>query len=80
MVGTGRLYPCLIVESAAIGLTVEEKARIAQGIVDRTADFNKRLFIHERIEDPKRVLIVEQGTLPRTRVSCLCPHHCAPTF
>ncbi len=68
MVGTGRLYPVLIVESAASGLSEEDKKRISQEIVDRTAEFNRRLFIHERVEDPKRVFVVEKGTLPRTKV------------
>ncbi|KAI0720832.1 acetyl-CoA synthetase-like protein [Cerioporus squamosus] len=67
MVGTGRLYPVLIVESAVSGLNDEEKKRISQEIVDRTAEFNRRLFIHERVEDPKRVFVVEKGTLPRTK-------------
>ncbi|TFK91211.1 acetyl-CoA synthetase-like protein [Polyporus arcularius HHB13444] len=67
MVGTGRLYPVLIVESAVSGLSEEDKKRISQEIVDRTAEFNRRLFIHERVEDPKRVFVVEKGTLPRTK-------------
>ena len=69
MVGTGRLYPVLIVESAVNGLSDEEKKRVSQEIVDRTAEFNKRLYLHERVEDPKRVLVVEKGTLPRTKAS-----------
>ena len=72
MVGTGRLYPCLVVESVAKGLAEADRQRISREIVNRTAEFRTRLFPHERIEDAKRVLVVEQGTLPRTKVSgCL---------
>ena len=69
MVGTGRLHPCLVVESVAKGLADADRQRISQEIISRTADFRTRLFPHERIEDAKRVLVVEQGTLPRTKVS-----------
>ena len=72
MVGSGRLHPCLVVESVAKGLADADRQRISREIVTRTADFRTRLFPHERIEDAKRVLVVEQGTLPRTKVSrCL---------
>ena len=39
MVGTGRRWPCLIVESAAGGLTPEQKSAVSETIVERTADF-----------------------------------------
>ena len=71
MVGTGRRWPCLIVESAAGGLTPEQKSAVSETIVERTADFYKNLFPHEKIQDPKRILVVEKGTLPRTTVSAL---------
>ena len=72
MVGSGRLHPCLVVESVVKGLAEADRQRISGEIITRTADFRTRLFPHERIEDAKRVLVVEQGTLPRTKVSgCL---------
>ena len=69
VVGSGRTHACLVVESAAGGLSAEQRHELAQAVAARTADFNKRLFAHERIEDPKRIIVVEPGTLPRTKVS-----------
>ncbi|KAI0657005.1 acetyl-CoA synthetase-like protein [Cubamyces menziesii] len=67
VVGSGRTHACLVVESAASGLSAEQRHELAQTVAARTADFNKRLFAHERIEDPKRIIVVERGTLPRTK-------------
>ena len=75
VVGNGRRWPCLIVESATDGLTPEQKSGVSQTIVERTTDFYKNLFPHEVIQDPRRVLVVDKGTLPRTKVSC-CPQGC----
>ncbi len=78
VVGSGRVFPCLIVESAVDGLADEKRSGVAEEIVKRTAELNKSLYAHERIQDPSRVLVVEKGTLPRTRVSailfipCIC--------
>ncbi|KAI8976643.1 acetyl-CoA synthetase-like protein [Trametes punicea] len=67
VVGSGRTAACLVVESARDGLSEEQRREVARTISARTADFNKRLFPHERIEDPKRILVVDKGTLPRTK-------------
>ncbi|KAI0742021.1 acetyl-CoA synthetase-like protein [Daedaleopsis nitida] len=66
VVGNERRWPCLVVESAD-GLTPEQKSDISQTIVERTADFYKNLFPHEVIQDPRRVLVADKGTLPRTK-------------
>lgn len=69
MVGTGRTLPAFVVEVDSKGtpLSADQKASIAQTVVERIADYNKRVFGHERVDDPKRVLVVEKGTLPRTK-------------
>ncbi|EJF57818.1 acetyl-CoA synthetase-like protein [Dichomitus squalens] len=67
VVGTGRLHVCLVVESAVNGLNDEEKLALSRTIIDRTAEFNTRLFKHERVQDPKLVLVVDKGALPRTK-------------
>ncbi|KAI0349196.1 hypothetical protein OH77DRAFT_1594358 [Trametes cingulata] len=67
VVGTGRAFPCLIVESTAGNLTEVEHKDVSEKILQRISEFNKGLFPHERIQDPKRILVVEKGTLPRTR-------------
>ncbi|OSD01388.1 acetyl-CoA synthetase-like protein [Trametes coccinea BRFM310] len=67
VVGSGRAFPCLIVESAAGGLTDEERRAVADQVITRTTGLVQGLFPHERIQDPRRVLVVEKGSLPRTR-------------
>ncbi|KAL1946336.1 hypothetical protein VTO73DRAFT_15463 [Trametes versicolor] len=67
VVGSGRAFPCLIVESAVDGLAGEKQHAVAEEIVKRAAELSKSLYAHERIQDPLRVLVVEKGTLPRTR-------------
>ncbi|KAI0312049.1 acetyl-CoA synthetase-like protein [Amylostereum chailletii] len=69
VVGTHRKYPCFVVESAMKGLDNDRRENVAREIVTRMASFNERQFAHERVQDPKRILIVEQGTLPRTKAS-----------
>ncbi|KAI0312670.1 acetyl-CoA synthetase-like protein [Amylostereum chailletii] len=54
VIGTHRPAPCLV------------RQLVAQEIVARTLAFNERQFAHERIQDPKKVFMVDQGTLPRT--------------
>lgn len=71
VVGSGRAFPCLIVESAVDGLAGEKPHAVAEEIVKRTAELSKSLYAHERIQDPLRVLVVEKGTLPRTRASAI---------
>lgn len=71
VVGSGRAFPCLIVESAVDGLADEKRPAVAEAIMKRTSELNKSLYAHERIQDPRRVLVVEKGTLPRTRVSVI---------
>lgn len=72
VIGSGRTAPVLVVESTESALDVPAQAVLVHTIIERTAEFNKRAFAHERIEDPKRILIVDRGTLPRTKVRWYC--------
>ncbi|EIW55359.1 acetyl-CoA synthetase-like protein [Trametes versicolor FP-101664 SS1] len=67
VIGSGRTAPVLVVESTESALDVPAQAVLVHTIIERTAEFNKRAFAHERIEDPKRILVVDRGTLPRTK-------------
>jgi len=67
VVGIALPAPVLLVESVQACLNDEERLHIAEQIVHRLNPFNERLFMYERINDPKRVLIMEQGSLPRTK-------------
>ena len=68
VVGSGRKYACLVIEAAQSGLDEDGRRHVAEELVKRLADFNRNLFAHERIEDPKRVIVVEKGTFLRTSV------------
>lgn len=58
----------LFVESANSISTEEEIASLKAEILARTAAFNARLFVHERITDPLQIVVVKAGSLPRTKV------------
>ncbi|CDO77060.1 hypothetical protein BN946_scf184473.g4 [Trametes cinnabarina] len=66
VVGSGRAFPCLIVESPDEGLTDDKRKEVAEQVIKRTADLLLGLFPHEQIQDPRRVVVVEKGSLPRT--------------
>ncbi|KAI0739172.1 acetyl-CoA synthetase-like protein [Daedaleopsis nitida] len=68
VVGAGKPFPCLIIESAQSGLDENARKTVAQTIVSRIAEHSSRLFPHERIEDARRLLVVEKGTLIRTQL------------
>ena len=68
VLGIGRPSACLAVEAKTADLDEPGKLRLAQTVVERLAPTSGRLFPHERIEDPKKVLVVEQGTFIRTQV------------
>ncbi|CDO70986.1 hypothetical protein BN946_scf184830.g18 [Trametes cinnabarina] len=64
VVGNGRPSPALFVEPAQ-GVQMDE-ARLRREIIRRTRHFHSRRYLHERITSPKMVVVVPQGTLPRT--------------
>jgi hypothetical protein len=63
----------LFVEPAeARALKSEEAgAALKKEVLTRTAEFTGRLFGHERITVPEQIVLVKQGSLPRTAVSLL---------
>ncbi|KAI0764537.1 acetyl-CoA synthetase-like protein [Trametes elegans] len=67
VVGNGRAAAVLLVESAEAGVAMDAEKRraLAQTLVERMADFNRHLFPHERVADPRRVVVLERGTLLR---------------
>ncbi|KAH9937144.1 acetyl-CoA synthetase-like protein [Fomitopsis serialis] len=62
VVGYGKPSPALFVEPK--GEIEGEKLR--KDIIRRTRHFHSRRYMHERIVDPKFVVVVPKGTLPRT--------------
>ena len=68
VVGAGQKFPCLIVETLQSGLDESARWRAAKTIVERIAAHPAHLFPHERIEDPRRVIVIDQGRLVRTQV------------
>ena len=64
-VGSGRRSPALLVEPTE---NVEWNT-IPRIIIERLAPFNQKRFPHERLDDPRLVLVVDRGALPRTAVN-----------
>lgn len=68
VVGSSRTHPVLIVESEGSNLTESRRRQIAAQIVDKTANTNQGMFPYERIKDPAWIIVLEKGSLPRTKV------------
>lgn len=73
VIGAGRPSPSMIIElrqGASIGPEEHDPEigllRIKNEILFRINPFHKRRYMHERIDDARFILIVSQGTLPRT--------------
>lgn len=62
VVGSGRPSPALFVEARAPG----NAERLKKDIVRRTRAFHARRYLHEQITSPRFIVVVPQGTLPRT--------------
>jgi hypothetical protein len=65
VVGQGRPWPVFIVETTT-PKTDDEKAGIIEEIVVRMKDWGKDRYKWERVDDPKRIVVVDQGELLRT--------------
>jgi hypothetical protein len=70
VLGTDRRCPVLFVETSKDISDDSQKLELSNEIIHRTAVFNQRLFLYERIEDPKHIRILSRGALPRTKVRC----------
>ncbi|KAJ7483260.1 putative amp-CoA ligase [Mycena latifolia] len=67
VLGTNRPCPVLFVETLIDSSNDSQNLKLANEIIQRTAAFNQRLFLYERIENPKHIKILSKGTLPRTK-------------
>lgn len=63
VVGAGRPSPALFVEAKDEGRDAET---LKKTIIRRTRHFHSRRYLHEQITQPKFIVVVPKGTLPRT--------------
>ncbi|KAF9774264.1 hypothetical protein IL306_007754 [Fusarium sp. DS 682] len=69
VIGSGRPSPAIVVEPKnddILQLDDDELLAFKQEIVRRISPFHARKYVHERIDDPRLVFVVPQGSLPRT--------------
>jgi len=66
VVATRSGLPCLVIEARADGDLAEEDLK--QRVLERIADFNSRLMGHEKFEDPRLLLVVGEGSIPRNKL------------
>ncbi|TFK99733.1 acetyl-CoA synthetase-like protein [Pterulicium gracile] len=65
VVGNGRPSPALFIEvSSESG--AKDHAKVKKEIIRRIRAFHSRLYLHERITDPRMIIVVPSKTLPRT--------------
>lgn len=69
MVGHYKPAIVLFVEPVKLVDADEPVALLKAQILERTTPFTERLFAHEKIIDPAQIVLIAQGTLPRTFVS-----------
>lgn len=62
VVGTGRPSPALFIEPAKD----MDHDKLKKDIIRKTRQFHSRRYLHERITSTNMIIIVPQGTLPRT--------------
>ncbi|EIN06468.1 acetyl-CoA synthetase-like protein [Punctularia strigosozonata HHB-11173 SS5] len=65
VVGQGQPWPVFIVETKS-HKNVDEKSLLKREIIARMADWGKDRYKWERVDDPQRIIVVEEGELPRT--------------
>ncbi|KAF5630098.1 4-hydroxybenzoate benzoate ligase [Fusarium sp. NRRL 52700] len=69
VIGSGHPSPAIIVEPKNDDILKSGDAslmRFKEEILRRISPFHARKYLHERIDDPRLVFVVPQGTLPRT--------------
>ncbi|KAF5565365.1 4-hydroxybenzoate benzoate ligase [Fusarium napiforme] len=69
VIGYGRPSPAIIVEpknDEILQLGDDNLAKFKEEVLYRISPFHERKYLHERIDDPRLVFVVPQGTLPRT--------------
>lgn len=70
VVGVGRPSPTLIVEPQNGDMDLDPNGAdvkaLREEIFKRITPFHQRRYIHERIDDPRFIMVMPRGTLPRT--------------
>ncbi|KAF5966489.1 4-hydroxybenzoate benzoate ligase [Fusarium coicis] len=69
VIGYGRPSPAIIVEPKNGEILQSGDVNLAKfkdEVLYRISPFQERKYLHERIDDPRLVFVVPQGTLPRT--------------
>ncbi|KAI1071433.1 hypothetical protein LB507_005043 [Fusarium sp. FIESC RH6] len=68
VVGVGRPCPTIIVEpkDGSVANSNESTENLRKEILTRIAPFHRRRYEHERVDDIRYIVVVPQGTLPRT--------------
>ncbi|KAF4943399.1 hypothetical protein FGADI_13442 [Fusarium gaditjirri] len=69
VIGSGRPSPAIIVEpkdETTLRSGHEKLLDFKKEVLRRISPFHARKYLHERIDDPRLVFVVPQGTLPRT--------------
>ncbi|RKK12300.1 hypothetical protein BFJ66_g12925 [Fusarium oxysporum f. sp. cepae] len=69
VIGSGRPSPAIIVEPKNDDILKSgdnSLTKFKEEILRRISPFHARKYLHERIENPRLVFVVPQGTLPRT--------------
>ncbi|KAM0319877.1 hypothetical protein ACHAPQ_010190 [Fusarium lateritium] len=73
VVGVKRPCPTIIIEPKDKSVLDHEAAdleasvqKLKEEILRRITPFHQRRYVHERVEDPTYIVVVPQGTLPRT--------------
>ncbi|KAJ7585901.1 acetyl-CoA synthetase-like protein [Mycena floridula] len=67
VVGHYKPAPVLLVEPIDVSFNYETGSdALKEEILKRTLTFNERVYPHEQIRDPSRIVIIKTGSLPRT--------------
>ena len=67
IVGENRPWPVLLVETIQPPPDADNAtSAIAQSIVTRMQSFNESRYAWDRIDNPRRILVIQQGELLRT--------------
>ncbi|GKU09684.1 unnamed protein product [Fusarium langsethiae] len=73
VVGVGRPYPAIVIEpkdnSVVSSNEVDQQKpaeKLKEEILERIKPFHKRRYEHERVNDTRYIVVVPQGSLPRT--------------
>lgn len=72
VVGAGRPCPTIIIEPKDNSIVIAEDGqqepveKLKEEILERITPFHKRRYEHERVSDTRYIVVIPQGSLPRT--------------